>query len=518
MTSSNGGFFALVASCSDVVLNILTGWTDIPDIVRLDSALCGNEHYNMYSDLAYGSAALYSVKGSFEPKVWDEFLAWAVKRTMKLSNLVATDEILFGNITATLLDLQPCLSKLSRITLAGRDPYKYFSRRSAETVIERFHRALECVASNCGQLTEITINELPGVYEGDPRVSLVALTKGNLSLLRSLSIHRTCCSTVSLQLLLPLCSNLTSLNVQWCQNYVSADAIIMIGQCCPHLQELGLASTVRSDTTLQSILQHCPDLRILDLLCADVTDRAVDIIATCCPQIESVDLHSTKVTGQGYVELARRCRSLRVLNFRDESWLTAILSRAIFRHSAMLTELALYRCHSTDDSVLTVLGKYCPHLTKIDLFGCSHITSKGVTALAQGCAVLKVINLQFCSRVTDKAITAVAAHCADLRELDVSYCYRLTDATLLALAQHCPQLRWVKLLQCVVTETGLLTLATSCYWLNWVAYSKYCVRDVAAAANVRAAFMARGHKVCLQAVNYDCECDYDPSDYEEVHE
>ncbi|KAG0290431.1 hypothetical protein BGZ96_006091 [Linnemannia gamsii] len=141
---------------------------------------------------------------------------------------------------------------------------------------------------------------------------------------------------------------------------------------------LSISSSHTSDSSLNHILERCPQLRALHLhSCDTITDQSLQAVVQHCPQLESISLSSCKgCTTQGLNQF-----------FREKAAAAAGSSPLVHVHLCDLAAL--------HDETLEILAAHHGHsLLKLAIYFCAVITDRGVEAILTSCSQLRVFGLQ----------------------------------------------------------------------------------------------------------------------------
>ncbi|GLT85706.1 hypothetical protein SLE2022_038870 [Rubroshorea leprosula] len=165
---------------------------------------------------------------------------------------------------------------------------------------------MHAVDRSNGDLVDINIE-----YFGSDE--LLAYIADRSSGLRRLRIA--CCSCISDEGLREAASKLTlleELEITYCCPYISADALEVVGRCCPRLKsfkfnkKVYMRPHIESDEDAQVIAQNMHELRHLQLLGNKLTNCGLQAILDGCPHLQSLDLRQCfNVILRG--DLEKRC-------------------------------------------------------------------------------------------------------------------------------------------------------------------------------------------------------------------
>lgn len=321
------------------------------------------------------------------------------------------------------------------------------------------------------------------------------------------------CLTVSDQTLNHIatnCSNLTALSLTY-NKKITDNGIARLTAVCTGLQvrtkkntppstpntekkqELDLSWCSRvSDSSLESIALHCPDLRELLVACCKLIrgtgiphlakhcGRLSHLVLRGCSNVEHLHLLSTSLTDlnlgnclslkEEVLATEIRCPSMVSLSLASVTTATDAAVESLLKANASVSKLELNftnvvqpkmegcslrvldlsSCQLLSLGMFQNLALHCTQLGELYLRGCKSVNDECVDHLTRAPQLgsgggssaptgyrsnLRKIDLSRCESITDKAVSFIAARCSSLEYLDVSWCTRLTDASLRHLGQ-----------------------------------------------------------------------------------
>ncbi|KAL6046385.1 Tau-tubulin kinase Asator [Balamuthia mandrillaris] len=205
------------------------------------------------------------------------------------------------------------------------------------------------------------------------------------------------------------CSNLTSLDLS---NYqFEMDTILLeVARTCSNLNTLLLDGIGMTDSGLQNVVQHCPQLHTLRFRFGDgVTDASLLAIASYCTELKSLTLdfwnkfNQTSVSDNAIRKLLCRCTQLLELSLSN----CIVLTGSCFPeggHFPALQTLNLSECVQLNDAAIRRITESCPNLKRLDLNNLNNLTEASLQAIAMGCPLLEELYLISCSCFPDSAI------------------------------------------------------------------------------------------------------------------
>ncbi|KAK6927159.1 Leucine-rich repeat [Dillenia turbinata] len=261
---------------------------------------------------------------------------------------------------------------------------------------------MKAIGNWCASLVELSLSKCSGVTD----VGLCSIVETQKEL-KKLDI--TCCrwiSYISIDSNTRSCTSLTSLRMESCTQ-VSKEAFVLIGKCCPFLEELDVTDNEIDDEGLKSI-SSCSKLCSLKVgICLNVTDQGLISIGMSCSELAELDLYRCLgITDVGVASVAQGCPKLRVINVEY--------------------------CNKVIDTSLRMLSN-CLGLKALEARGCPCISSVGLLAIAEGCRLLTMLDIKNCYNINDSGMVSLACYSQNLKQINLSYC-SVTDVGLLALA------------------------------------------------------------------------------------
>ena len=177
-----------------------------------------------------------------------------------------------------------------------------------------------------------------------------------------------------------------------------------------------VGETITNDV-VQSVADNCHSLEHLDLTyCTDISDAPIRSVAKSCPLLQFINLRGIiLLTDDAVVELCRTCTYLQDIDLGDCGLLT-------------------------DQSVLAVAE--LPGLRSICLKRIS-TTSAAVQTLARRCRGLRYIDIAYCANICDITLREIAEQCSKLEELYVEGCPNVTSTGLTLIAYLCKNISTV---------------------------------------------------------------------------
>ncbi|KAL9227556.1 hypothetical protein vseg_003233 [Gypsophila vaccaria] len=325
---------------------------------------------------------------------------------------------------------------------------------------------LACVAFSCPNLeyleismSESSVNRITGDelsrFVGDRRCLSTFKMEG-CSSLGSLIISSSCLSTLWLSDLHSLsktvinCPNLREISLNFArQDDDTTDVTSMVdnfGRCCPRLQNIHVASTKISHSTILALSSaNLKGLRMLSLvLGSGITDASVSAIAYNFTKLELLDLSGSSISDGG---IGIICNVFsRTLTRLLLALCPNITSSGIQFATAQLPHLELMDCGmsiscpdtdeaskngSNDDRfqktskshhIYQKLIVKHSRLKKLSLWGCS-----GLNALYLNCPELKDLNLNSCQNLHPDR---VQLHCPSIETINATNCVKMLHEVL----------------------------------------------------------------------------------------
>ncbi|THD21082.1 F-box/LRR-repeat protein 2 [Fasciola hepatica] len=239
--------------------------------------------------------------------------------------------------------------------------------------------------------------------------------------------------------LLSRCSNLSLLDVSWCA--VGDRGLTAIARGCNGLQRfraVGCRHIISRG--VQQLAEHCHDLLLLNLsYCGQgITDEAMVYLATGCLELRVLALSHCAVTDVGLRALAGSLSPAAAASILGQSNHSIEDEASVAADGdAVESDLdGLRRRQSLPTNLTsTTLPVGCVNLTTLEIARCSAVTDIGLTAIARVCHKLEKLDLEDCGLVTDTTLAQLAVHCPQPNNLILSHYDQITDEGIARLAE-----------------------------------------------------------------------------------
>lgn len=264
------------------------------------------------------------------------------------------------------------------------------------------------------------------------------------------------------------------------------------------LEKIVVDSCFISDTTLSSIAQHSPNLKVLELKrpwlflfkTPDITDVGIRALVRGCPFLEVIAFPKcTKVSREGWLEVARHCSRIKRISIEDATDI----------NDQFFQELAVHCDHieavNFNNSRLPMkeLGAFllrCPRLTEIKIASPSQDTDLLQDILYQfrGIRVLDITGLDATPSEQTEGVMMVLTRLKHLEKLKLSVA-AFNDEWFAVALPYMKQLTSLELV--AASQPPHLTqstnaIAESCSDLECVSFPKAVVYENALIATIRA--------------------------------
>ncbi|XP_069588221.1 F-box/LRR-repeat protein 6 isoform X3 [Ranitomeya imitator] len=196
-----------------------------------------------------------------------------------------------------------------------------------------------------------------------------------------------------LQSLASFCPLLTALTLSHCSK-VTADALVSVGESCPHLTSLNLQdSEVDSKAVSRFLDVRGSSLRCLFLSVSCQTNNILSLLTSgSCPELRVLEVNRGVEMVQVWAEnLQGSCPKLEVLRLLNYT----------FQLKSRSSQEGPGFCHLQELCLATSV--------------CSHTTDADVKRLLRDCTSLRVLDLRGCNRVSPEAISDLP--CMNLESL-----------------------------------------------------------------------------------------------------
>jgi hypothetical protein len=387
---------------------VLQQYISVKDISHLDIAICDVDFRSLFLD------SLQSVKirdDNILGRGDDDFVAWVIKRQIKLLNLKAHS----GNFT-----------RMSVVKMAAGemklDTIEEFQRNSSPRGKSPItSAALRKIVTYCPMLKLLDLDSsfkdvaIIRVAECCPMIQHLCLTRCTIltdiaivkiaeccPVLKSLELNSSSITDIAIIRIAECCPKLEGLHLQ--RPAITDIAIVRIAECCPRLETLDLQCPNITDIAVVRIAECCPRLENLGLLCPAITDIAVVRIAECCPRVERLLLCCRAITDIAVVRIAECCRRLEVLHLQCPV-ITNIAIIRVAECCPRLEHLSLL-CPAITDIAVVRIAECCPRLK--DFFSCSPtITDNAILRMVKSCPMLQSVHFMNCPGITDVVRTTM---------------------------------------------------------------------------------------------------------------
>jgi hypothetical protein len=203
-----------------------------------------------------------------------------------------------------------------------------------------------------------------------------------------------------------------------------------------------------TNTVLQSLSDHCHNIRQLTLSYASITDSMIPILTQKCPRLSFLDLSRTQISGNSLLTIVSTAENLHTLVLEACSLLP--IDYIFFQpfKNTSLSKLQL-KDSECDVPLLTHILSGTPELTFIDLTNSQNISDELVVALARQCTHISHIRLSECPFITNISLYALSKLALELAFLDISENNNVTSDMIQMLCSECDLLSTLVLTNCL---------------------------------------------------------------------
>ncbi|EDO45889.1 predicted protein, partial [Nematostella vectensis] len=160
------------------------------------------------------------------------------------------------------------------------------------------------IANNCRQLKELSTSDCYKVRD----FSLKEMAK-NIPTLKYLSVAKCPVSDTGIKYIGRYCVHLKYLNVRGCEAVTDA-GIAFVVQNCLKLRSLDIGKCAITDSALNTIGIHCPQLKKLSMKgCDRVSVNGIKCIANQCCNIQYLNVQECNLDYDTFVYIRKHCRS-----------------------------------------------------------------------------------------------------------------------------------------------------------------------------------------------------------------
>ena len=159
-----------------------------------------------------------------------------------------------------------------------------------------------------------------------------------------------------------------------------------------NLEEANFHNCLKARTSIISILENCPGLKLLNLAELFLTPTNLSAISSFVPSLLSLNLKgNAKITDRSMIIVAKNCPLIHTLNLSHCKLLTEV-SYSIICSSLNLIHLDLTGCTDFSDLILLKIAPHLKNLKTLHLSCCN-----GFSTLNLGIALKKMVKLEYLS-------------------------------------------------------------------------------------------------------------------------
>jgi hypothetical protein len=259
----------------------------------------------------------------------------------------------------------------------------------------------------------------------------------------------------------------------------------------PTLQSFVAPLSAFPDGVYRSFAAHCPQLRVLNIGWAGVSEAVALQVAQGCPLLQTVNLCSEPNVKASLIRALTSSGSLAELktcsNGADaEEAVISALRCNLLLHKLSLQMVNMHRA-------MQEIAQRGAKLLELELVWWSELPAVEsvvplLISVAEGCPQLRTLKLRNSvwgskiGYVTDAVLAAFATHCPQLTVIILDSCDQFTDTGVTALAHGCRWLRSFTFGSTGVTVTGMRAIGAHCPHVR-----KVTLQGGRLAAEVRAA-------------------------------
>jgi DNA repair protein RAD7 len=219
-------------------------------------------------------------------------------------------------------------------------------------------------------------------------------------------------------------------------------------QCCPNLQELGLAQIgPLNGECLDILATYAEQLTYVDISDPGVSapgvppksledDAVVNFLKSTGKNLTHLNLSrnadlTSRVLLDGILASCTSLQALSLILFQSQE-IQSLHFVQLFRGlkergAAHLRQLDLERCLAVDDEVIQALVDFSgSSLVKLNINSCDKITELGLRTIAEGCPLIEFIDVGFCRQVTDAIVIDFINNMRHLLEVWLFSCNKIT--------------------------------------------------------------------------------------------
>ncbi|XP_067047214.1 F-box/LRR-repeat protein 2-like [Acropora muricata] len=218
----------------------------------------------------------------------------------------------------------------------------------------------------------------------------------------------------------------------------------------PLLFKLNLGGFTLSPRVFNTLVKHCPRLRVLCLESATFVEEFRVKSESFPDNLTKLDIRHSSGHTTAFRLISLCLHSLQCLGLSDpffESFPSSQELRPVFASLQAVAILEFSYCSLLTDQIVHYIAANCRNLTSLCLRRCNNIEGESLPSLIDNCSSLTSLVLDGTS-VTDDAVKAVHWERSRVTEVDLSWCRHLTQDGLTSMLPNCRYLRYLRLCCC----------------------------------------------------------------------
>lgn len=438
---------------NDILIDILTDWLNVADVVRLDSACCMRSKRKHFLSVLQDSNFLFA-----EDMMSPQYMTWLQKRKIRSKHLSFSGPDEFFRYLDTFNDgLGQHTSPTSLLSQVASLGIQGVGEKDAAHLCEHLMHSSRLISLFLrGCTSSITAARIVSCL---PSPSLLKLDLYDFHDYLN-------CEFSQYPMVTSALSHVLDLDLSF-SNFDSYGDWFVDPVLFPQLQSLRLNQCFpASEHFLLKVIQcYGPQLQRFEAnLCEGMTDDVLNSILDHCSCLKHLEIAGSSLSSVAIRELGSSRFQLQSLNLASNwSLQFDVLREIIGRIAESEDEFSLLnvsRCYGTDDALIIFLAENVTGLTQLDVSYCFKVSDAGMLSLALCQPSLKILNVSYCPKLTDFAVEMLISHNTFLSELQLQSCQEITDRALICIAENCQSLRVLNVSGCTkITDVGIWGLA-----------------------------------------------------------
>jgi hypothetical protein len=380
----------------DILCSFLMEWTDIVDVICLDTSMCNRTFRERFLELISKDTFIHNGSSVIRD---EKLISWIENRSVKVYSIYLSPQILFSGHIG-------------------------FQNLSSVKVLKSFYcpALIIFLKSFQGQITELDLSM--DSVTGEELKSDIQITD------------------IQLEEILSLLTHLKKINLEGC-TAITNRSVSRVHTFCAAIEMIKLCGCYQLTSKVHIILfSKLQLLRQIEFCCfkGKITDKDLKICFSNCQFVERLVIKECDiVTDDSICILANHCHNLVYLEITFGILISDISLCQLVNNNGNLKHLLLHDCKVSDHFFL-VLGETCKFMEELYVENCRHITNVGLSCIANSLLKLKTFSISGSNTITDFSIMMIARNCTKLNNVNLSGNKKITELSAAEFIQYCPYL------------------------------------------------------------------------------